>query len=400
MNFANAFKTRPAGLNEDRVRDNTILLQVGLLISAVTSILFFLQILSYQGRYMSDITAHIRQALYMDNYSIIFLLMKWVMAYTRYTMYSVALLFGMTIGCAFICCTVFMERRFGIGRYMSMAASFCLVPLTNIYIPGLFERFYLGSLISQPWHNITYSAMRPLAVLTMLFFGPLHEIYRKEKRIAWKYWILTAVMLVLATSIKPNFLMGFAPALLVFLLIDFFGRRNTFKNEFLLGCVVLPAIAVLPIQAGMLFGGGNGIIFAPSIFFFRDGPMLFVMRFVASLPLAVLVYIHNRHRLENGAGVAAWTHVIAVLEGMFIMEDGPRQEHGNFLWGLYIAGFILYMYVYSMFLRDFMEYRSCDKAARRTSDKVYLIAGFVLMALHTVSSFAYVRGIFLGQYIY
>ena len=387
-------------MNEDKVRDNTILLQVGLLISLLTSILFFMQILTYHGRYMSDLPAHINQALFMDNYSIIFLVMKWVIEYTRYTMYSIALLEGLTVGFAFICCTITMEKLFGVERYMSMAASVCLITLSHIYIPVLFPRLRWGSLIAQPWHNMTYNSMRPFAVLTMLFFGPLHEIYRKEKRIAWKYWILTALMLVIATMMKPNFLMGFAPGLLVFLLIDFFGKRNTFKNEFLLGCVVIPAIAVLPIQALMLFNEMNGIVFRPSTFFFNDGVLTLIMKFVSAMPLPVLVYYHNRHRLENGAGVAAWAYVWSLLEAMFIMEDGPRAEHGNFLWGIQILGYILFMYVTAMFLRDFMEYHSCPKSERKKGDRIYIIAGFILMALHAATGFAYLYGIYRGDNVF
>ena len=399
MNYKAALKTRFKTQNEDRVRDNTILIQAGLLISLLTSILFFLQAIAYNGGYMSDLPAHINQALYMANYSIIFLLMKWLLVFTRYTVYSIALLEGLTIGAAFICTALLLEKRFEIGRYMSMIASFCLLPLTNIYVPVLFPRFYLGSIISQPWHNMTYNAMRPLAILTMIFFGPLHEIYRKEKRISWKYWILTCVMLVIATSLKPNFLMGFAPGLLVFILIDFFGKRNTFKNEFLLGCVVLPAIAVLPIQAHMLFDGMNGIVFAPSIFYFNDTIVISVMRFVTALPLPIMVYIHNRHRLENGTGVAAWAYVWAVLEGMFIMEDGPRQTHGNFLWGQFILGYVLFVYVTAMFLRDFNEYRNGNQK-RTKGNRAYLTAGFILMALHVASGFYYFHGIIIGAYIY
>ena len=399
MQISGKLKTEFKRIDGDRVRDNTLLLQIALIISLLTTILFYFQVIGYKGGYMSDITAHINQALYMANYSVVFLVMKFIMIHTGYAGIFIALLEGLIVGFTFICTAILIENLFSVNRYLSMIASFCLIPLTNIYIPGLFPRFYLGSLISQPWHNITYNSMRPFAVLTMLFFGHLHEIYRNEKRIDWKYWTLTCIMLVIATTMKPNFLMAFAPALLVFLLIDFFGKRNSFKNEFLLGCVVLPAIAVLPIQAHMLFDGMNGIVFAPSMFFFDDGPLLFVMRFAASLPLAVVVYVHNRHRLEYGAGVAAWGHVFAVLEGMFIMEDGPRQTHGNFLWGLEIMGFILYVYVAAMFLRDFQEYRS-GKAARTKANKAYMIAGFILIAMHVCSSAAYMCGLYRGIYIY
>ncbi len=398
MNSA-AIKIGTGKFNQDRARDNMIMVLAALLLSVLTSILFYLEALGYNGGYPSDLPAHISQAMYIRNYSIVFILMKWVFTWTHYLIYSMGLLQGLTVGVAMICTTLTIEKLFDLDKYVSMAISFCLLFLTNIYVPYLFPRYYKGSIISQPWHNITYNSMRPIAVLTMLSFAYLHEIYKKEKRIAWNYWIITCLLLVLATMVKPNFLMGFAPGLLVFLLIDFFGKRNTFKNEFLLGCVVLPAIAVLPIQARLLFDSANGIIFAPSIFFFDDGPVIFIMKFVTALPLPIMVYIYNRHRLINGAGVAGWGYIWSVLEGMFIMEDGLRQTHGNFLWGLEIMGYILFMYVYSMFIRDFKEYRNgtVKKTGGRT---VYFIVGFILMALHVITGFRYFIWVCRGYHFY
>lgn len=399
MNFAATIDKKISRFDEDKYRDNIILVLTAILLSVLTSILFYLQTLSLSGAWESDLPTHISYALYMDNYSILFALIKWLYTVTNYMNYSIGLLEGLTVGFAFLVVTITIEKLFSHSRWLSMAISFCLLFLTNMYVPGLFPRFYRGSLISQPWHNITYNAMRPFAVLTMLFFASLHKIYREEKRISLKYWLLTCVSLVISAMLKPNFLMGFAPALLVYLLIDFFGKRNTFKNEFLLGCVVLPAIAILPIQAGLLFDDSNGLIFGPSIFFFTEGVVFFIMKFVSSLLLPAIVYIYNRRRLDNGAGIAAWGFFWVTLQAMFIMESGIRQTHGNFLWGCEILGYILFMYTFSMLIRDFKEYRA-GVVEKTTLRKVYLIVGFILTAVHLITGFYYFSWVARGYFFY
>ena len=399
MNSAALRKTNISTYDGDRVRDNTILLQAGLLISLLTSIIFYFQAIHYKGLYLADLPAHISQALSMENYSVVFLLMKWAYTVSGNSLYFIGLIQGVTVGLAFVCTTVALEKLFSLKRIVSGAVAICLLTLTSIYIPFIYPRFYNGPVISQPWHNITYSSMRPFSVLTIFFFAYLHEIYKNEKRISWKYWILTSVNLVLATLAKPNYLMGFAPALLVFLLVDFFGKKNTFKNEFLLGCVVLPAVAVLPIQAVLLFNENNSIAIGPSTFFFSEGAFIVIMKFVTALPLPLLVYFHNRHRLKYGAGVAGLSFVWAVLEGMFMMEKGPREMHGNFLWGSEITGYILFMYVYGMLLRDLKEYRT-GEVPKNSGTRSYLIISLILAAMHVVSGLVYFSFIVRGHNYY
>ena len=397
MNFA-GIRKKAGTVDGDRVRDITLMIQIALIIAEVTSVLFYFQAIVYKGLYPNDLSTHIQLALYYENYSILFMLMKWLVL-TFNDLYSVAFLEGLTIGLSFICAAVMIEKLFSFKKSVSMGISFCLLVLTSLYIPGLFPRYYKGSVITQPWHNITYSAMRPFAILSMLSFALLYKSYREEKKIAWNYWIATALLLAFATAVKPVFLMGFAPGLLVVLLIDFFGRRNTFKNEFFLGCCVLPAVAVLPLQAAVLFDESNGFIIAPSVFYFRDGLQFFIMRFVTALPLPIMVYIHNRRRLPSAADVTAWGYAAAVLEGMFMMEDGSRMEDGNFTWAHMIMGYFLFLYTYGMLVRDYKEFRDGTQE-KTTGMKIYLIVGFAFMALHTITGLKYLVWLYQGNTFY
>ncbi len=369
-------------------------------IALLSSFLFYRQITHYNGLYISDLPTHIQQAITTENYSVCFMLIKLVYTLSGGSSYSVALLEGVIFGLTWICTALAIGKLSGLPGWISRIISCVLLFLTNIYIPGLFPRYYMGSLISQPWHNITYASMRPFAVLTMLFFSDLLQIYRTEKRISWKYWGLSCFTLFMSTIMKPNFLMAFAPALLVILIIDFLGRKNTFKNEFLLGCVVLPACAVLPVQGLLLFNEEeSGIVFGPSIFFFTEGTLIFIMKFVSAVTLPLIVYIFNRRKLLRGADIAALGYLWSVLEGMFIMETGMRQNHGNFLWGYEILGYILFMYTVPMFIMNIREY--LNGGLRKTAgNAAYLIAGAVLCILHLISGIAYIIWVFQGNLYY
>jgi len=383
-----------------RMRENVTLAVSAAVIALLSSFLFYRQITGYNGLYISDLPTHIKQAVTTENYSVCFLLIKLVYTMSGGSSYALALLEGVIFGLTWICTTLTIKKISGLPGWICRTVSFTLLFLTNIYIPGLFPRFYMGSLISQPWHNITYASMRPFAVLTMLFFSDLLQIYRTEKRISWKYWGLTCFALFMSTIMKPNFLMAFAPALLIILIIDFFGKRNTFKNEFLLGCVVLPACAVLPVQGLLLFNEEeSGIIFGPSIFFFTEGTLIFIMKFVSAVTLPLIVYIFNCRKLLKGADIAALAYLWSVLEGMFLMETGMRQTHGNFLWGYEILGYILFMYTVPMFIANIREYIN-GEIRKNAGNTAYLIAGSVLCILHLISGIAYIIWVFQGNLYY
>ena len=382
------------------IKDGILLAIAAVSVALISSVLFYRQAVHYNGVYISDLPTHIEQSLTIENYSLTSKLIKWVYHLSGGSNYSVPLLEGCTFGLSWLCAALTMEKLSKLRLWICGTISAFLLFLTNIYVPVLFPRFYMGSIISQPWHNITYSSMRPFAILTVLFFSDLYTVYRTEKRISLKYWALTCAALLLSTMMKPNFLMGFAPALLVILIIDFFGKRNTFKNEFLLGCVVLPACAVLPIQAVLLFSEEeNGMIFGPSIFFFTEGPVIFIMKFITALTLPAIVYFFNRKRLLKGADIVALSYLWALLEGMFIMEKGFRQTHGNLLWGYEICGYVLFMYTVPMLIMNIRDYFKGD-LPKTAGNRAYLIAGSLLTVLHMVTGVIYIIWVFRGNLYY
>ena len=100
---------------------------------------------------------------------------------------------------------------------------------------------HLGLQGSVIYHNSTFIAMKPFAILSLLVFFHLREKY--QTKITFKDWIRFATVLLVATVIKPNFLFGFAPAMLIAMIIDFIkGHGESLIRFILLGTTVFPAI--------------------------------------------------------------------------------------------------------------------------------------------------------------
>ena len=229
-----------------------------------------------------------------------------------------------------------------------MMISLGLLFLTNIPIPWLFPRFYAGSLIAQPWHNITYIAMKPFAVLTLYNFFELYRIYSEEKRISTKHWILTMIMMALATNMNAGFMMTFGIVFTALLIIDLAKKRNNAENVLIMALTMVPALVLLfsqyAINCMSVADKPYRLVFGPSMYFFMEGIKAFVMKFVTGLAFPVLVFAYNRKKHPKYALLEAVSFLVGLIEAMFIVENGARAGNGSFLWGMQFFGFMLYAY--------------------------------------------------------
>ena len=141
-----------------------------------------------------------------------------------------------------------------------LAALFSQMAFTA-YIPG--RAFYRGlNLTVNNFHSPTYNQMEPMAIGAMICAFALLKTLREK--LSGKWLIAFAVLCTLATYTKPSFLFCMAPALLIFLILDFIlTRAKNFKNEVLVGICVLPGVAVALYQSTCLFDENSKIIFAP-----------------------------------------------------------------------------------------------------------------------------------------
>ena len=101
-----------------------------------------------------------------------------------------------------------------------------LYPPSGIYLPGI--RFkYLGVFTANPFHNATFMAARPFAVLAFLWYVKLLSVYEKGVHRAADY-VLFAVFLLLATMTKPSFTLVMVSTAGLIMLYRLF--RTKFRN--------------------------------------------------------------------------------------------------------------------------------------------------------------------------
>ncbi len=289
-------------------------------------------------------------------------------------------------------------------RWLFAILTACVFLVGSLTLPG--HTFYLGRGAVNTWHNPTNIMVRPFAAA--VFFMTVN-IYNRRRygrhslvippedeaahfSFSGGFWhgfrdrvytrselVLYPVCILFSTYAKPSFLQFFAPAILIFCLIDVFRTRGRLLPFCLkLAAAYIPAALILSLQLTTFFGvspidmiqaiftsgsaadtvsasassAGDGAGLA--IYFIRSsfsGPVeviqvaaknIFALVYPCAFPLFILLAAPRRG-WRSAALRLSWLGVIvALLESFFIHEVGYRASHGNFLWGYYLSIWLLW----------------------------------------------------------
>ena len=208
---------------------------------------FYRQSVEYNGKYFSDIPAHIASGMANDTYSIMGRTLAMILKVTgNYKLIGIflAVLALLTILVTWVLmCYLFPE---GDPVILHVFAILCNI-VTAIYLPMFNKYRYLGVQSGNIYHNPTYTGMKLFAMAALFFYVKNHLTYDKKMPVG--DWILFAVSLIFANLIKPNFYVAFTPAMGIYLLIDLFEHKGkTFPKIFLFGLAVIPAALTLIYQ--------------------------------------------------------------------------------------------------------------------------------------------------------
>lgn len=376
-----------------RVKDNVILGLWMILLAAAFSFLFERQAYMLNTQYNSDLPAFIEAAEKGGTGSALLFVIGKLLAWTGGFKYAVGLLEGFMVSFTWMFATLFIEKKFRMKRWAAMLISLLLLHLTNIPAPS-FGRYFAGSIIAQPWHNIAYNAMRMFAVPTMFFFASLYTDCVEEEEIEWKQWLLTCVMLFLSTLMKAGFFMAFAAALLIVLLVNLVTKKISLKNAFLLGLVALPSAALVIVQYVRLRAGDPEyrVIIGRSIFFFQEGKAAFFMKFATGLFFALMVFWYNRKKMGCAMKFVYVAYAVSLIEAMFLMETGDRLNDRNFMWGMHAFAFILYICVVPVFvgnLREYLKKRKRSMVRPVFYKTAYVLIGSLMLLAHAACGMQY-----------
>lgn len=261
--------------------------------------------------------------------------------------------------------------------------------------------YYMGVFSPNPFHNATYLAARPFAIVAVFIFAELLEQY--EQRLHLKKAGFFALMLLIATMTKPSFTIVFCGAAgLIMLYRLIHGGFKNLRNTLLLGCMFLPTFVDLLYQFGGVFMGTDskgqeaGIGFA--LFkvwreYCSNYPVAIIL--VIFFPLAVLSFQH-RKILTNTLYRLGW-QMYGMSLAMFILlyEKGFRAVDANFSWGYMIGAFFLVMSSVLVLLEETAKWQTKGRKGR-----LALLTQWGAFGLHIACGLCYFGIILMGGSYY
>lgn len=352
----------------NRIIDWSLFAVLLLAVSAVTLWLFYKQTTGSPERYHSDMKAYILEMQGLDSgysfpYPVFFKLAALIhlfaspelaVAIATMLLNSLAILI-MKLGFNYLAPP---EMKEGWGRRaflsvltVSLFFVSMLYPPSDIYLPGIRFR-YLGVFTANPFHNATYMAARPFAILAFFWYVKLLPVYEEgihgEKGKIRDY-ILFALFLLLATMTKPSFtivLVGTAGVIMLFRMFRS-GFRN-FVPTIQLGLCFLPTFADLLYQFKGVFvpqegaEGGIGFGFGEVWREYCTNPPLAVCLAIG-FPLLVLL-LNFRELKENVLYRFSWQiYLMSFAMAFLLYEKGFRKLDFNFSWGYMYGIFFCHM---------------------------------------------------------
>ena len=273
-------------------------------------------------------------------------------------------------------------------------------PPTGIYLPGIKYK-YLGVFTPNPFHNATYMAARPFAILAFFKYGELLPVYEQPNAVREhkRDYILFAIYLLLATMTKPSFtivLVGAAGILMLWRM--FCSRFRNFVPTVWLGVCFIPTFIDLLYQFRGVFVPQEG----------QEGGIGFTLghvwlQYCSNLPLAIglavgfpiLVLLLNYKELRRDSIYRfSWQiYGMSFLMAFFLYEKGFREMDFNFSWGYMYGIFFAFVGALLVLLR---ATANADTRKKKTAVTVQWLA----YLWHLVCGLYYFWGFLQGAMYY
>lgn len=316
------------------------------------------------GVIYSDVPLHIELALGHNDYGLSSLLIQlFYLGGEAFAQRALAL--SLTVNNLMGLFTVAMLVRFLLPR-LSRLEAFLAAELAALcgpwLIPGYQMGVYLNAYNGNLYHNMTVLFSRTLIPVSFICFFRCWSA--RHGCIPRKDWWGFAVSFFIVTAFKPNFAFAFLPVLAVLLLWDLIRYKGKyFKNEFLLGCAVLPAGFLCIWQYLVLFNNSFGQSATEMLqeldedFVDTSSGIALRLLWGAELAAMLVMYLRSlllpvytlalqgrREKERRRIGLFLVVEAVALLEATVLVETGYRANHGNFDWG----GLALYPTVFAL----------------------------------------------------
>ncbi|MBQ2802861.1 MAG: hypothetical protein IJF07_03075 [Lachnospiraceae bacterium] len=421
---------------KNRLVDTSVFVVLWLVVSITTLILFYHQTTGSPERFHSDMKAYILEMQGLDSgysfpYPIFFKLSAFFhlfvspeLAVAIATMVLNSLAIVITKLSLNYYALEELEKALGKRGYLagvvisvttiSLFFISMLFPPEGIYLPGIKHK-YLGVFSANPFHNATYMAARPFAILAFLWYVKLLDCYEQGYRgrvrvstagadhskgvttgVALRDYILFSVFLLLSTMTKPSFTIVLVGAAgLIMLWRMFRSRFQNFVPTIQLGLCFVPTFIDLLYQYSGVFvpdegmEGGMGFTLGEVWGLYCDNIPLAICLGVG-FPLAVLVM--NFKELKNNTLFRfSWQiYGMGFLMAFLLYEKGFRKPDFNFSWG----------YMYGIFFAFYGALFVLLRATAAKKKPIALIVQWLPLFWHIACGLYYFYGIYNGAMYY
>ncbi len=352
----------------------------------------------------SDFADHIDDALNNRSYSLMGFMMLMSCRLTG-SIHSVGFLSAALVVLTIVVCAYFMKEvlkmmdvETEIDRLIPVSAG--TVFICKLCIPDWSPYYFADSFSTQPWHNSTYILMRLFAMLTMLYFFRIEKNYLKEIR--YRDLAVFAFLCFLTNFSKPNFMIAFAPVMLLILIRDFIMTKGkSFRNAFLFGLCVLFGCTIMIFQSSVLYSESTNTSVTISLanaadMLAENRKYFFNLPFNYAFPfIAVLLVLDNKDvfsKFELAMYRQNWFMLLlSMLEYLFIREVGFRETHGNFRWGQQFFSYLIFVMSLIMIIKIARK--------RPEKDKQVCVANYTYV-MHVIFGIAFFMLICLLHYFY
>lgn len=294
--------------------------------------------------------------------------------------------------------------------YLSM-----LFPPAGIYLPGIKFR-YLGVFTPNPFHNATYLAARPFAILAFAWFVKLMGQYEKGwSKETWKDYAGFGLTLLIATMTKPSFTLVMVSTAALLLLYRLIAKGfRIIVPTLQLGVCFVPTLIDLLYQFKGVFvpeegaEGGVGFCFG-EVWAQYSGNILLSVALAVGFPILVLL-LNRKECKKNSLLLFSWQlYLVAFLEAFFMYEKGFRKFDFNFSWGYMYGIFFVHFAALAVLLQKTLGWWRRPAAETddgqippvgTTGQVVLLCLQWLAFVAHLICGLVYFKSIFMGAMYY
>lgn len=281
-----------------------------------------------------------------------------------------------------------------LSLFVSMLFPFDYLGKYHTFAEGFLFR-YKGTFSPNPFHNATYLAARPFALIAFFMAVDILQEYESETGKPYRKYIAFSVVLLLATMAKPSFtlvLVSVCGVIMLYRLIK--SKMKGFKAFWWFGVTFIPTFLALLYQYQDMFTGGAGGEETGIGFGFltawktaTNNVFLAILMGIA-FPIGVAVFQRKRIRAEKYLLFAWQFYAAGLISLAFLYEKGHRMEHINFAWG----------YMYGMFFIYIASLMVLVQETRQKRQAVWqLVIQWSLFAAHLICGADYFRIVVSGE---